>query len=51
MFEPTANMIKKFNAKMYDKKINDLITETDSDDLETLNEVLQELTNVENGQD
>jgi hypothetical protein len=37
-------MIKKFNAKMYDKKIynlnDDFVTETDSDDpLNTLNEV------------
>lgn len=41
---------------MYEKKIynlnDDLVTENDSDDpLNTLNEVLQDLTNVENGQD
>jgi len=56
MFNPTANMIHKFNAKMYDKKVynlnDDLVTEADSDDpLNTLNEVLQHLSNVENGQD
>lgn len=49
-------MIKKFNAKMYDKKIynlnDDLVTKNNSDDpLNTLNEVLQDLTDVENGQD